>query len=147
MTRYLLDTNILLRASDPDSPSYDRAVEAVARLLDQGDECVIAAQVLIEFWVVATRPVEVNGLGWDVEQTENEINQLLEQFSFLEDTEQVFPFWLRLVTTHQVKGKRTHDMRLIAVMQVHDISHLLTFNPDDFAKILDITIVHPDRVC
>jgi predicted nucleic acid-binding protein len=49
MTCYLLDTNILLRASDPSSPSYTLAVEAVSRLLSQGDECVITAQVLIEF--------------------------------------------------------------------------------------------------
>jgi predicted nucleic acid-binding protein len=146
MNRYLLDTNVLLRASDPDSPSYGIAMGAVERLLDRGDECAITPQVLIEFWVVATRPVEVNGLGWDTKRTEEKIDRLLEQFVLLKDTEQVFSVWLRLVTIHQIKGKRTHDARLLAIMQVHGVGHLLTFNVDDFPKITAIAIVHPDRV-
>ena len=143
MTRYLLDTNILLRSSDKTSSRYSLAVNAVACLLSQRDECVITAQVLIEFWVVATRPVEVNGLGWNVQRTQNQINQLLSQFSLLEETPQIFPNWLQLVTTHSVMGKRTHDLRLIAVMKTYEITHLLTFNPDDFLKTSDLTIVHP----
>jgi predicted nucleic acid-binding protein len=59
VTKYLLDTNILLRASDRASPRYYDSVNAVASLIAQGHECVITAQILIEFWVVATRPIEV----------------------------------------------------------------------------------------
>lgn len=146
MTRYLLDTNILLRASDPASSSYTVALQAVSQLLSQNNECVITAQVLIEFWVVATRPVDVNGLGWSPEQAKNEIDQVLAQFPLLEETPQVFRNWLQLVTTYGIRGKRTHDMRLIAVMQAHQVTHLLTFNPDDFIKIADIVIVHPQEL-
>ena len=63
MNKYLLDTNILLRASDLSSSRYDLAVNSVTSLIAQGHECIITSQVLIEFWVVATRPIEVNGLG------------------------------------------------------------------------------------
>ncbi len=42
-----------------------------------------------------------------------------------------------------VKGKRTHDIRLLAVMKASKITHLLTFNPDDFIPVPNITIVHP----
>ena len=34
--------------------------------MTQGDECFLTAQVLVELWVVATRPVEVNSLGWAI---------------------------------------------------------------------------------
>lgn len=146
MARYLLDTNILLRASDKTSSSYSLAVNAVARLLSQGDECFITAQVLIEFWVVATRPIEVNGLGWSVQRTQAEINQLLSQFSLLEETPQILTNWLQLVTNHGVMGKRTHDVRLMAVMKTHGIIHLLTFNPKDFLKTADLTIIHPTEL-
>ncbi|MCV3215439.1 type II toxin-antitoxin system VapC family toxin [Plectonema radiosum NIES-515] len=146
MARYLLDTNILLRSSDPNSPSYSLAVNTVARLISQGHECVITAQVLIEFWVVATRPVNVNGLGWSVERTENEINQLLSQFLLIEETPLIFPNWLQLVTSYRVMGKRTHDTRLMAVMKTHGITQILTFNPDDFIKTPEIIIVHPNQV-
>ncbi|MDJ0571300.1 MAG: PIN domain-containing protein [Pleurocapsa sp. MO_192.B19] len=146
MTKYLLDTNILLRASDRTSPCYDLAVNSVASLIAQGDECLITAQVLIEFWVVATRPIEVNGLGWSVEQTEKKINQLISQFTLIEETEAILAQWLELVTRYQIKGKRTHDARLMAVAIANQISHVLTFNPKDFTKIKKLTIVHPDEV-
>ena len=45
----------------------------------QGNECYLTAQVLIELWVVATRLVEVNGLGWSIEQTRQVIDQLLDR--------------------------------------------------------------------
>ncbi|PSB00910.1 type II toxin-antitoxin system VapC family toxin [Merismopedia glauca] len=146
MTKYLLDTNILLRASDPSSPSYSLAVNAVASLIAQGHECAITPQVLIEFWVVATRPVEVNGLGWNPERTENEINQLLSQFFLIEETPNIFPNWLQLVTAYKVIGKRTHDLRLVAVMKANGITHMLTLNPHDFLSVPDVTIVHPNEI-
>jgi predicted nucleic acid-binding protein len=58
MTAYLLDTNVLLRFSDAASPVHATAVDAVAVLLSRGDRVYITAQNLIEFWAVATRPVE-----------------------------------------------------------------------------------------
>lgn len=146
MTKYLLDTNILLRASDRASPRYALAVNSVASLIAQGHECVITAQVLIEFWVVATRPLEVNGLGWSIEQTESKINRLISQFTLVEESELIFAHWLELVTRYQIKGKKTHDARLMAVAIAFSITHILTFNPKDFTKIKELTIVHPDDI-
>ncbi|BAZ45348.1 hypothetical protein NIES4102_23690 [Chondrocystis sp. NIES-4102] len=146
MTKYLLDTNILLRASDKASVHHTLAVKAVASLIAQGYECVITAQVLIEFWVVATRPIEVNGLGWSVEQTENKINQLIKQFTLITENEAIFTNWLELVTRYQIKGKRTHDARLMAVMIANKITHVLTFNPQDFKEATEVKIVHPDQI-
>jgi len=75
MVQYLLDTNVVLRFSNPSDALHNLATEAVATLLLQGHECYLTAQVLIESWVVATRPVSVNGLGWSIEQTHNVIEQ------------------------------------------------------------------------
>lgn len=113
MPRYLLDTNILLRSSDPNSLSYQLASECVDRLISQGNPCVIISQVLIEFWVVATRPLEVNGLGWTTERTHTKIAQIISQFELLPETDEIFTTWLDLVTSYQIMGKRTHDLRLI----------------------------------
>jgi predicted nucleic acid-binding protein len=146
VSRYLLDTNILLRASDPAALSYTLATEAVARLLAQSNECVITAQVLVEFWVVATRPISVNGLGWSVEQTRVEVEQIINQFTLIEENPQIFTYWLSYVTNNKVMGKRVHDARLIAVMLTYGITHLLTFNTDDFSSTAGIVIVHPQTV-
>ena len=146
MTKYLLDTNILLRASDRTSPRYSLAVNSVASLIARGDECIITPQILIEFWVVATRPIEVNGLGWNVEQTSFKINRLVNQFTLIEETKAIFPQWLDLVTKYQIKGKRTHDARLMTVAIACSITHILTFNVKDFTRITELTIIHPNDI-
>jgi predicted nucleic acid-binding protein len=146
MTDYLLDTNVLLRSSDPNSPLQGLADLSVARLLGGNNQLYVTSQNIIEFWVVATRPVAVNGLGWSVEQTRVEVEQILDQFPQLEETPQIFPYWFNLVTTYQLQGKRVHDARLVAVMLAHGVTHLLTFNTADFSSIGEIEVIHPQAI-
>ncbi|MEH2331582.1 hypothetical protein [Nostoc sp.] len=44
--RYLLDTNILLSACDPVSSTYVLALEAIARLLAQGDSIEVLKVII-----------------------------------------------------------------------------------------------------
>ncbi len=143
MAKYLFDTNILLRLSDRISANYALARDATYILIEQGHKCCLTSQIIIEFWVVATRPTEVNGLGWTPERTKNQINQFLTRFTVLEETPEIFTLWFQLVTDYNIKVKRTHDIRLLAVMKAHSITHLLTFNPDDFVPLPNIIILQP----
>ena len=143
MANYLFDTNIFLRLSDRISANYALARDATYILIEQGHKCCLTSQIIIEFWVVATRPTEVNGLGWTPERTKNQINQFLTRFTVLEETPEIFTLWFQLVTDYNIKGKRTHDIRLLAVMKAHNITHLLTFNPDDFVPLPNIIILQP----
>jgi predicted nucleic acid-binding protein len=43
-------------------------------------------------------------------------------------------------------GKQVHDTRLVAAMLTHNITHLLTFNVDDFKRFADIVVVDPRSV-
>jgi predicted nucleic acid-binding protein len=83
MTKYLLDTNVVLRLCNPSDIQHSLATDSISCLLTQGDECFLTPQVLVELWVVATRPVEVNGLGWAVNQVRSTIDQLLNRFPLL----------------------------------------------------------------
>jgi predicted nucleic acid-binding protein len=74
------------------------------------------------------------------------IERILTQFPLLDDIPAIFAVWLRLVTTHQVTGRRVHDARLAAVMLAHGVTHLLTFNGDDFRQFTEIVIVEPPDV-
>ncbi len=143
MQQYLLDTNMLLRAADTSSASHSLANEAINKIFTDRNECVITAQVLIEFWVVATRPIDVNGLGWNTQLTKDYVNDLLDNFRLIPETPDIFTNWLQLVTDYDIKGKRNHDIRLLAVMKSNNITHLLTFNPKDFILMPNITIIHP----
>jgi len=143
MAIYLLDTNILLRSVQREASQHATAVESLATLLEQGNDIFIAAQNLIEFWSVASRPTEANGLGWSIETVQQEIDRLLGQFPLLDDTSAVFFRWLQLVSTYRVIGRRVHDARLVAMMLTHGVTHLLTFNRDDFRPFNMITVVAP----
>lgn len=99
MKSYLLDTNIILRFANSQSLEYNLIRNTISQILLQGGQCFITPQVIIEFWVVATRPVNVNGLGWTVEQTTQAVQMLINQFHLLEETSDVFSIWLNLVKT------------------------------------------------
>jgi hypothetical protein len=102
--------------------------------------------VLYEFWVVATRPLAVNGLGFSDGQTLAEVNRLTALFPLLSDTPGIYPEWLRLVATHHVLGRNAHDARLVAAMAVHGLTHLLTFNAAHFTRFPGITVLDPAAV-
>jgi len=122
------------------------ALQAIANLLAQGEVVCIAPQNLIEFWAVATRPMDVNGLGWTTQKTRMEVDRLSNYLLLLQEPPDILTHWLQLVTAHDVKGKRVHDTRFVAVMLAHGITHLLTFNIEDFKRYAGITLVHPNAV-
>lgn len=132
MTSYLLDTNVVMRFCNPSDAQHKLAVDAVSHLLMQSNECLLVSQIIVEFWVVATSPIQVNGLGWSVERTRSTINQLLDRFPLLEESPQIFSNWLDLVTINKVMGKRTHDARIIAAMIAIGVTHLYDFQPKRF---------------
>jgi hypothetical protein len=45
-----------------------------------------------------------------------------------------------------VGSKVAHDAKLVAAMVRHQVTHLLTFNVDDFARFAEITAITPDAV-
>jgi predicted nucleic acid-binding protein len=139
----LLDTNILSRMAQPGHAQYQIAFDAVAALQLRGDVPYLVPQVLYEFWVIATRPTAVNGLGLTVPVVTSEINRLKSIYLLVPEPFSVFNEWERLVTTHQVIGKNAHDARLVATMTVHGTTHLLTFNTRDFARYSGIVVLDP----
>lgn len=55
----------------------------------------------------------------------------------------IFTRWLELVKQFPVHGKRVYDARLVAVLQAHTASHLITFNTSDFAVFTLLSLVDP----
>ncbi|MEZ6101653.1 MAG: type II toxin-antitoxin system VapC family toxin [Pirellulaceae bacterium] len=141
--KILLDSNILLRLSEPGHPHHVLASEAIQSLADQQHLMCVVPQNLYEYWVVATRPPADNGLGFTVEQAEQELAQICSLFSLHRDERTVLEHWRRLVVDHAVRGRKSHDARLVAAMQRHGMSHILTFNTSDFAAYPTIVVIEP----
>jgi predicted nucleic acid-binding protein len=141
--RILLDTNILLRSVEPGHAQHQATVDAVDGLRRSGHELVIVPQVLYEFWSVATRPIDQNGLGMSPGEAQAELVVIQRLFRLLRDERAVYAIWERLVSSLGVVGKQAHDARLAAAMQRHALSHLLTFNTTDFARYAFVTAISP----
>lgn len=71
--RVLLDTSILVRLSRAGDSNYARAASAIPKLIGDGYEICIVPQVFYEFWSVATRPANANGLGLSIDEAKLEI--------------------------------------------------------------------------
>jgi predicted nucleic acid-binding protein len=141
-----VDTNVLLRSIDVGHAAQPVAQNAMIKLGKDRESLSIFSQNLIEFWAVATRPIANNGLGLSIAQTEEELTNLKRLFKLLPDTADILPEWEQLVVKHQVLGKQAHDARLVAAMNVHSVTHLLTFNTEDFQRYSEITVVNPQNI-
>lgn len=143
---FLLDTNILTRMAQPDHAQYGPAKTAVNSLLAGGAPVFLVPQNLYEFWVVATRPAEQNGLGMTTPDADARVRELRTAFELRFDNQRVFDEWHRLVVTHDAKGKPAHDARLVSAMLAHGIQTLVTFNTSDFSRYGDVTVTTPSEL-
>jgi predicted nucleic acid-binding protein len=138
----LVDTNVLLRRTQPNHASHAAAVESVAFLLSNGEPVHFTAQNIAEFWNVITRPLANNGLGFSVSAAAVEVGKIEQVLMLLPDVAAIYGEWKRLVVRHGVLGSKVHDARLVAAMNVHGVRRILTFNVDDFARY-QVEVLYP----
>ncbi|GIV21433.1 MAG: ribonuclease VapC [Armatimonadota bacterium] len=144
--RLMVDTNVLVRLRDKNSPQLVECERAIELLIDGEHELYLCTQVLIEFWSVATRPLEANGLGRSVEQAYSDCHLFLDAIPLLEEPPDIAQRWLEVVRRHEVKGKEVHDARLVAFALAYAIPHILTLNPDDFSRYQEVTAITPAKL-
>ena len=85
-------------------------------------------------------------MGFSIEQAAAELTRLKTVFTILAETPAVYPAWELLVIKHRVTGKPTHDARLVAAMQVHGETSILTLDKGDFSRYPDIEVLNPPEV-
>ena len=142
----LIDTNVLLRAAQTAHSHHAAALHALKTVRLRGYTPSIVPQIIYEYWVVATRPIDNNGLGMTTPAAETEVVRLLKQFHLLRDERAILERWQGLVLQYDVQGKTAHDARLVAAMNRHGIQHLLTFNDQHFKRFQSIEIHHPNDI-
>lgn len=131
---YLVDTNVLLRVIEEQHPIHARLKATVQRLTQEGHTLKMTTQNCVEFWNVATRPIDRNGFGLKVVSANQALAKLENIFPRIIDSPLIYDEWRRLVVEFEVSGVQVHDARLVAAMRFHGITHILTMNTKDFKR-------------
>lgn len=130
----LIDTNVLLSATAPLRPLHSVAIAVLNDWPNQGSILATTSQVLREYLVVATRPVEVNGLGLSVADALANVVAFRGRMRLLADGE---PVWDRLrapVEAHGCLGKQIHDANVVATALTSGVGRVVTANVSDFTR-------------
>jgi len=151
---HLIDTNVLLRRRDINHSQFQVADEAITHLQSRSERLCVARQNLIEFRNVASRPLDKNGLGLNPAAADLDLDIAEREFDVLTEIDRVYDVWRQLIAAKSVSGKQVHDARLFAFMLVYGITHILTFNDQDFRRYetlppeigTGIIVVHPSTV-
>jgi len=144
--RVLVDTNILLRSAQPNHPLCSEATRAVSKLIRQEHTVLFCSQNIAEFWNVATRPTDLNGLGFSHEEALQEVSNIERLLTLLPDIPAIYTAWKEVVREHRVQGVKVYDARLVATMSIYAVESILTFNTSDFKRYIKFAALHPSSV-
>lgn len=137
----LVDTNVLLTAITPSRPLHRRAFEVLEQWPNRGVSLLTTGQILREFLVVSTRPLEANGLGLSPDAALRNAGQLWGRMVFLSETKETAEELVRLVSEKGCRGKQIHDVNLVATLCSHGARRILTSNAGDFRRFADLVEV------
>jgi hypothetical protein len=119
----LLDTNILLRMSKGDDPHYRVIGRALRALVTVACVSVTPPRRLASSGMPRQGRSRGNGFGLSVSETDRLARVIERDFEFLPDSQAVHDRWRRLLVEYVVP-------------------QLLTINVRDFARFVDLRILH-----
>ena len=144
---YLVDTNIFIRLAGRNDPLRQLALDTLRKLRSRNEVLCYTPQIISEFWNVCTRPAAARGgLDLSAEQTERKVRLIERYFVLLPDSLATFQQWRRLVVAHSLLGISVHDAKVVASMNIHGVTNLLTLNDGDFKRYTSINAVNPSDV-
>src|SRR5262249_25457283 len=115
-------------------------------LVGQRARLCYTSQTLGEFWNASTRPLDKNGFGLSVAETDRLARVIERDFVFLPDNKEVHDRWRSLLVEHNILGVQVHDARLAASMYVHSVGQLLTINVRDFRRFDGLRVLRPNEL-
>jgi predicted nucleic acid-binding protein len=141
---FLVDTNVFLRLVPKNDPDRQTILNALRKLRAKKEALYYTTQVLAEFWTVCTRPPTARGgYGLSSQETERKARPIERYCQLLTESLATHQEWRRLIMVYSVQGVLIHDARTVSVMNVNGVTHILTFDKDDFKRFQNITALSP----
>ena len=139
--RLFCDTNVFLSAVDRGRRLHVQALHVLNALPNRGIALCVSGQIVREFLVVCTRPVDANGLGLSPREAVRNAEAIIQRCTILDENRNVPVRLLDIVRTAPCAGKQLHDANVVATMQEHGLTRLVTGNPRDFRRFKGIDLV------
>ncbi len=140
-TKVLVDTNVLLEATDEGRPLHSQALALFLNAPDDGVDLFIGTQVVREYLVVATRPVENNGLGMSPATALDNMERFRKRASLIAESLRAGEVFLQWARRFEIRGKKLHDLQILATASVAGMDALITANEQDFPESSPLTIL------
>ena len=139
--RLFCDTNVLLSAVDRKRRLHAQALHVLNALPNRGVALCVSGQIVREFLVVCTRPVASNGLGLSQREAVRNAEAIIRRSTILDENRNVPVRLLDIARKAICAGKQLHDANVVATMQEHGLTRLVTGNPGDFRRFKGIDLV------
>jgi len=131
--RVMLDTNVLIAATDEGRAEHRDALMVVNGWSAGHTELCTSGQILREYLTVATRPAEKNGLGLNLPDALGNVHAIRERTTLLAEDAKVADRLLGLLADVDCRGKQVHDANVVATMLVYGVRAVVTMNMEDFS--------------
>lgn len=140
-TRVLVDTNVLLEATDEGRRFHAQALALFEKAAHDGIDLYLGTQVIREYLVVATRPVANNGLGMTTQKALENIQCFQQRTSRVAETLAAGEKFVEWAAKFAIRGKKLHDLQILATASVAGMHALITANERDFPKPSPLAII------
>lgn len=131
----LVDTNILIYASDNDSIFQKKAQNFLEEALSQNKLC-LAIQNLTEFYAIVTGPKRIKN-PLNQSQALKVIESFLDSnlFRFVLTTQNTVVRIVNILRKYHIKAEEIHDVHLAAVMMDNNINTIYTADTKVFERL------------
>jgi predicted nucleic acid-binding protein len=136
--KMFFDTNILVYLIDQEAAFHEQARQAFGRF-GRTHELWISRQVLREYAVVMSRE-DLLEQPSGVEEIAADLSRWQRIFRVADETSSVTQQFIELMRHHGLRGKRLHDLNIVATMLAYGIEEILTNNVGDFDTFDEITV-------
>ena len=139
--RLFCDTNVLLSAVDRKRRLHAQALHVLNVLPNRGVALHVSGQIVREFLAVCTRPMDSNGLGLSRRDAVRNAEAIVERSTILDENRHVALRLLDVARTTACSGRQLHDANVVATMQEHGLTRLVTGNLGDFRQFGGLDLV------
>jgi len=138
----LLDSNVLIYATDRQSPHHDACVSFRDRAIRGEIAACLSPTVLTEFFAVVTDSRRaVNPLSSS--EALDEIAVYHRTFPLLVPGDAALDRLQTLIERYDIQGQDVFDAFILATMLSHDVRRICTFNRSDFERFREVEVETP----